>query len=97
MACYLVKYPNGLILKFAENQNRNFVPGEEIIGVDWSCNAQSADNLNDLFTADGFMVGNAIKKVTHALGMKQCMGCRGRQQSFNTKGLAIQKAIKDLF
>jgi len=97
MACYLVKYPNGQVLKFAENQNRRFIPGEQIVGIDWSCNASSSDNLTDLFTEDGFMLGNAVKKVASALGFKQCMGCRGRQQAYNNKGLALQQKIKDLF
>jgi len=97
MACYLVKYPNGLILKFAENQNRNFVPGEEIIGVDWNCNASSSDNLSDWFTEDGFMLGNAVKTVAKKLGFKHCLSCSQRQQRFNDKGLEIQRKIKDLF
>ena len=54
-------------------------------------------NLDNLFTADGFMVGNAVKKVATALGFKQCLACKGRQRAYNEKGLALQQKIKELF
>lgn len=64
----------------------------------WDCGSQvNQVNLTDVFTDDGFMVGNAIKKITSALGMTQCLSCSQRQQKYNRAGLAIQQKLKDLF
>lgn len=97
MACIIVKYPNGSFRRFADGVARKFIPGEEIIGVDNNCDVKACDDLNSIFTDDGFMLGNAIKKVTSALGIKQCLSCRGRQRAYNDKGLEIQQKIKGLF
>lgn len=97
MACIIVKYPNGSFRRFGDGVARKFVVGEEIIGIDNHCDPSPSDDLNSLFTEDGFMVGNAIKKVTTALGIKQCLTCKGRQRAYNAKGVEIQNKIKALF
>ena len=71
--------------------------------INWDCGSQvisppsSLDNLTDVFNEDGFMVGNAVKKITNAIGITQCLSCKGRQQNYNRVGLEIQQKIKDLF
>ena len=60
------------------------------------CSPESLDNVRDIFTSEGLMVGNLIKKVTSAIGIKQCLACKGRQQAYNQRGLAIQHKIRNL-
>jgi len=96
MACIILKGPFGE-RRVLENQPYRLGTDESIAGVDWTCAANPADNMNDLVTDDGFMVGNAIKKVTTALGMTQCMACRGRQQRYNQRGLELQQKVKEFF
>ena len=67
-----------------------FKPGEYVVG-------SVAANLQDAMTSDGIMVGNIIKKVTTALGIKQCLKCKGRQIRYNEKGLEIQQKVKRWF
>lgn len=100
MACIIVKYPDGTEMRYRENQNRRFVPGEEIIGIDYGCNPEAYTtqaDLTSIFTSDGLMLGNAIKKVASALGFKQCLACAGRQRSYNARGLELQRKLKELF
>lgn len=96
MACIILKGPLGE-RRVLEGHPYRLDAGEAIAGVDWTCAANPADDTERVFTASGFMVGNAIKKVTHALGMTQCMACRGRQQRYNQRGLEIQQKLKGLF
>lgn len=96
MACIVLKGPLGT-RKVAENQPYRLGTDEAIFGVDWACNMQSADDLESLFTKDGFLFGNIMKKVATAMGFKQCLACRGRQQSWNRAGLELQQKIKDIF
>lgn len=63
-----------------------------------NCGPQDASqDFDHLWTEEGFMVGNAIKKVTNALGIKQCLACRGRQARYNQVGLDLQQRVKELF
>jgi hypothetical protein len=100
MACVILE-KDGVQRRIApgrDNQYRyTLQPGEQLVGVDWACHAQAIDNMSDMITNEGVMVGNIIKKVTNALGMKQCMACQGRQRRYNEAGLAIQQKIKELF
>lgn len=68
--------------------------------IAWDCGSlqpgDAAQDFDSLLTSEGIMVGNIIKKVTSALGIKQCMACKGRQRRYNEKGLAIQRKLKDL-
>jgi len=70
----------------AEDQN-----GNSIITTDGS------DNFNDIITDQGILVGNVIKKVTSALGIKQCLKCKGRQRRYNEKGLELQQKVRAWF
>ena len=96
MACIILRGPLGE-RRVLENHPYQLGTDEHIAGVDWTCAANPADNMEDLVTDAGFMVGNAIKKVTNALGMRQCMACRGRQQRFNQRGLELQQKMKEIF
>jgi len=97
MACYIVTYPDGTQIKWGENQPRRMVPGEQITGIDWKCNADAQDDLQSLVSSEGLLVGNVIKKVTNALGIKQCLACKGRQRRYNEIGLNVQRKFKELF
>lgn len=57
----------------------------------------AADNFKDIIVKEGLLIGNVIKKVTSALGIKQCMKCQKRQLRYNEKGLEIQEKIKGFF
>lgn len=67
-----------------------FRPGEYVVG-------SVGDDLTSLVTSDGIMLGNIVKKVTSALGIKQCLKCKGRQRQWNDKGLEIQEKLKGMF
>lgn len=96
MACIILKGPLGE-RRVQENQPYRLGSDEAIAGVDWNCAAQSLDNLDSVFSEDGVLVGNFVKKVATALGFKQCLACKGRQQSWNQIGLKLQQKIKDIF
>lgn len=99
MACLKVMSLRGMrVLPEGPDGNvRGMLPDERIVGVDMDCAQLPADNLSDIFTSEGLMIGNLIKKVTNTLGIKQCMSCKGRQYRYNQKGLELQRKIKDLF
>lgn len=99
MACFTLRGPNG-DRKVAENENYRLSPGEAIVPglIDWNCDGHNHSNdLESIISDEGFMLGNAIKKVTHAVGITQCMKCKGRQRRYNDAGLVIQQKIKDIF
>ena len=102
MACLKVKGPNGerLIPESPDGNIHGMMQGEVIIGPVWDCGPQMLGDapldLQSVFTSEGFMLGNAIKKVTRAIGIKQCLACKGRQRNYNEKGIAIQQALKKL-
>lgn len=102
MACLKVKGPAGIRLlpESADGNVHGMQKGEVIVEAVWDCGPQmlgdNALDLESVITSDGFMVGNAIKKVTRALGFNHCMACTGRQIRYNEKGLEIQQAIKKL-
>lgn len=97
MACIKWQKPDGREYWVLENVQHVPTPGSINTGVvDWACNERSTDNLRDVFTEDGFMLGNAVKKVTTALGIKQCLACAGRQRRFNQWGIEIQQKVKSL-
>jgi len=101
MACFLLRssagdrwMPEGVEYVFLEGEY--IVPGQ----IDWKCGSQEdfdrAMDLTRLWTEEGFMVGNAIKKVTTFFRIPHCMACRGRQIAYNHKGLELQQKLKDL-
>ena len=103
MACLKVTGANGerLLPESADGNVHGMQKGEVIVEAVWDCGPQmigdsTNTDLEHVITAEGFMVGNAIKKVTRALGINHCMSCRGRQIRYNEKGLEIQQAIKKL-
>lgn len=96
MACIILKGPLGE-RRVQENQPYRLGSDEAIAGVDWNCAAQSLDNLDSIFSKDGVLVGNLVKKVASALGFKQCLACKGRQQRWNATGLELQQKVKDIF
>ena len=74
-----------------------FLPGERI-AEDANGNAiTTTNNFKDLVTPEGIMIGNVIKTITSALGIKQCMKCKRRQERFNDRGLEIQAKVKEFF
>ena len=93
MACLRVKSARGvrLIPEGPDGNVRGRMADEVIMGVVWDCGPHPI--TEKVFTQDGLMVGNLIKKVTTALGIKQCFKCKRRQQRWNAKGLAIQKKL----
>ena len=95
MACFTLRGPLG-DRKIGENVNYVKQPGEEIVPglIDWTCNGHYLGDYEHVFTAEGFMLGNAIKKVTSVLGIKQCMACKGRQRDYNEKGINLQRKLK---
>ena len=103
MACLKVTGPYGarLLPESADGNVHGMRKGEVIVEPVWDCGPQmlgdSTMDLEHVFTSEGFMLGNAIKKVTHAVGITQCMSCRGRQQRYNEKGIEIQQALKKVF
>lgn len=96
MACIILKGPLGE-RRVQENQPYRLGTDEAIAGVDWACNKLSSDDLESIFTKDGFLFGNLVKKVASAMGFKQCLACKGRQQSWNLAGLELQKKVGALF
>ena len=82
----LLRGPNGE-RRVMEGVVFRFLPGEVVVG-------SVADNLRDVITPDGIMLGNVVKKVTTALGIKQCLKCKGRQRRLNEKGLKLQNKVK---
>jgi len=100
MACLKVQSVRGirLIPESSDGNVRGQLRDEVIVGAVMDCGPNSLGyDLNALVTPDGLMVGNLIKKVTNAIGIKQCLSCKGRQQHYNRVGLAVQQKIKDLF
>lgn len=100
MACLKVQGPNYIrvIAEGADGNVRGMLPTERIVGSVMKCGPQDADyDLDSWITSEGFMIGNIIKSVTSAVGIKQCLACRGRQINYNRKGLEFQQRIKDLF
>ena len=97
MACLKVISARGMriIPESVDGNVRGMLPDEKIVGVDMLCAPVAIDNFTDIFTSEGVMVGNLIKRATNALGIKQCLSCKGRQQRYNTRGLAIQKRVKN--
>ena len=102
MACLKVTGPYGerILPESPDGNVHGLLKGEQIVEAVWDCGPQmlqdAAMDLEHVFTPAGFMLGNAIKKVTHALGINQCMACRGRQRRYNEKGIEIQQALKKL-
>jgi hypothetical protein len=68
--------------------------GDIIKEVLWNCGPNPISD--DVFTPQGLMVGNLVKKVTAAVGIKQCFRCRGRQRRWNKRGLEVQQKVKAL-
>lgn len=100
MACLKVLSANGVMRVLAEGPDgnvRGMRPGERIIGVDYACDEKPVDNLTAIFTSEGLMLGNLIKAVTDAVGIKQCGGCKGRQRGLNSAGLRLQDKIRSIF
>lgn len=100
MACLKVQGPNyiRLIAEGPDGNVRGMRPNEVILGSVMGCGPNSVSyDLDSLITPDGLMIGNIIKKVTSAVGIKQCLRCKGRQQRYNQKGIELQQRVKDLF
>lgn len=99
MACFTLRDKDGNERKIGENVNYVKHNGEEIVPglIDWTCSGHYLQDYEHVITAEGFMLGNAIKKVTHALGIKQCLRCKGRQHQYNERGIRIQQALKRVF
>jgi len=99
MACLKVQGPNYIRI-IAESHDKNVrgvLPTEKIIGSIMDCGPQDPpEDFDSLVTYEGLMLGNVVKKVTNALGIKQCLACKGRQRALNEKGLALQRKLRDL-
>ena len=94
MACLFIKGPRSLRV-ITQDTNGGFryslQPGEVAVVRPCKFSQDEAQDLESIWTSDGIMIGNIIKKVTTALGIKQCLACKGRQRALNRKGLEIQK------
>ena len=96
MACLKVLRGDKILIlaEGADKLVRGTQKGDVIKEVLWNCGPNPI--ADDIFSSQGLMVGNLVKKVTAAVGIKQCFRCRGRQRRWNKKGLAIQRQIKAL-
>lgn len=102
MACLKVQGPLGIrILPEGPDGNiRGKSRDEVIIGPVWDCGPRRLGDgmdMESVFTKDGFMVGNLIRKTTKALRLNHCFKCTGRQRHYNQKGLEIQQTVKEFF
>lgn len=100
MPCLKVQGPNYIrvIPEGPDGNVRGMLPTERIVGVEPLCGPYDPTlDFESLIGPEGVMIGNVIKKVTNAVGIKQCLSCRQRQHRYNQRGLKIQRAIKDLF
>ena len=96
MACLEIQHSSGTISAVAENTP--YGPEWKFTGrILRDCNPTALDDLHSWWTSEGIMVGNVVKSVTNAVGIKQCLSCKGRQQRLNEKGLELQQKLKDLF
>ena len=82
-----------------EGENFRFLPGEMVVEDEKgnSIIRGGSFNLQDSFTRDGLLIGNVIKNITSALGIKTCLKCKQRQLRYNQRGLKLQAKIKRLF
>lgn len=97
MACF--KTTKGRLIE--EGVQWAALPGETIIPglIDWHCGkVLQGDSLRSgaIFTPEGIMIGNLVKKVATKLGFKHCMSCQGRQRRLNDRGLKLQRKVKRL-
>ena len=92
MACLRVRSARGvrLIPEGSDGNVRGRLPDEVIMGVVWDCGPRAGENV---LTPEGLMVGNLVKKVATALGIKQCFRCKRRQQRWNAAGLKLQQKL----
>lgn len=100
MACLKVQGPNyqRLIPEDHDGNVRGVMPHETVIGAEMNCGPHDIDyDYESVITPAGFMIGNAIKKVTNAVGIKQCMSCKGRQRKYNDVGIEVQQKVKEFF
>lgn len=94
MPCLFIKGAHSLrVITQDENGGFRYSLREGEVAVVRPCkfsDGEAAD-LDSIWSSDGLMIGNLVKKVTTAIGIKQCLQCKGRQQSWNSKGLELQK------
>lgn len=95
MACLVLRSPTTLrLIPSADGGFRyELRPGEQIVGISYSCAPQPEDNFESIVTSDGLMLGNLVKKITSTLGIKQCLRCKGRQRRLNEIGLVVQRKL----
>lgn len=94
MACLFIKGPNSFrIITSDNNGGFRYSLNEGEVAVIRPCNFSPDEphDFDSVWTSEGVMIGNLVKKVTNALGIKQCLACRGRQMALNRKGLELQK------
>lgn len=82
MACIVLHSPAGT-RRVVENTPYRLLLGEEIIGVDPSCEGQDQRNVDTELEKQGIQWGNAIAWVTKRLGIQQCAPCKARQEILN--------------
>ena len=94
MACLFIKGPHTFRI-ITQDTNGGFryslQPGEVAAVRPCKFSKDEASDLESIFTSDGLMLGNLVKKVTTALHLKHCLRCTGRQIRLNQRGLELQK------
>lgn len=94
MPCLFIKGPQSLrVITQDENGGFRYSLQPDEIAVVRPCKFSDgeASDLESIWSSDGLMIGNIVKKVTSAIGIKQCLQCKGRQRAWNAKGLELQK------
>ena len=94
MACLFIKGPHTFrIITSDTNGGFRYSLTEGEVAVVRPCkfSRDEDSDLDSIWSSDGLMVGNLIKKVTTALHFKHCLKCTGRQIRLNQRGLELQK------
>ena len=94
MACLFIKGVNTFRI-ITQDTNGGFryslQEGEVAVVRPCKFSRDEAGDLDSIWSSDGLMIGNLVKKVTAALHLKHCLRCTGRQIRLNQRGLELQK------
>ena len=84
MACIIIQLLDGKRFSWPEGVARQSIPGERIVGVDYTCSkGYVTPNLESELEKEGIKWGDAIAWVTKSLGIHQCSPCQARQRILN--------------
>ena len=94
MACLFIKGANTFRIITQDNNGGfrySLTEGEVAVVRPCKFSKDEAGDLDSIWSSDGLMIGNLIKKVTTVLHIKHCLRCTGRQVQLNKRGLELQK------